>query len=280
MTTARKLTPGERFRVNLRWIWHAQIGWNYERMQGLGYLATMVPVIEKLYGDRPELKKKALKAHSAFFNTTPAMGNIIVGMNVAIEEEMADTGAGIDIASTLKTGLMGPFAGVGDTIFSMIPGAVLGSIAATMAREGSLVGILLWEVWMVAVLAIRIQLFDIGYRQGSKFVSSLSGMKEKITESASVLGLTVVGGMVATMVQFPLRTVSVTVAMDPVTGEALVQQFPLQQYADSIMPKLMPALFAILCYWLLGKKWMNSNRLILAAIVIATVLAALGVVEV
>ena len=63
-------------------------------------------------------------------------------------------------------------------------------------------------------------------------------------------------------------------------GEALVQQFPLQQYADSIMPKLMPALFAILCYWLLGKKWMNSNRLILAAIVIATVLAALGVVEV
>ena len=87
-------------------------------------------------------------------------------------------------------------------------------------------------------------------------------------------------GMVATMVQFPLRTVSVTVATDPVTGEALVQQFPLQQYADSIMPKLMPALFAILCYWLLGKKWMNSNRLILAAIVIATVLAALGVVEV
>ena len=75
---------------------------------------------------------------------------------------------------------------------------------------------------MVAVLAIRIQLFDIGYRQGSKFVSSLSGMKEKITESASVLGLTVVGGMVATMVQFPLRTVSVTVATDPVTGEERV----------------------------------------------------------
>ena len=45
----------------------------------------MLPLIEKLYGDQPALKKKALQAHSVFFNTTPAMGDIIVGMNVASE---------------------------------------------------------------------------------------------------------------------------------------------------------------------------------------------------
>ena len=38
-----------------------------------------------------------------------------------------------------------------------------------------------------------------------------------------------------------------------------------------------PALFAALCYWMLGKKWMNSNKLILVVVVFAIVLAFFGV---
>ena len=186
MTQTKRLTKQELRRINLRWIWNSQIGWNYERMQGLGYLTTMLPLIEKLYGDQPALKKKALQAHSVFFNTTPAMGDIIVGMNVAIEEEMQENGAGIDVASSMKTALMGPFAGVGDTIFSMIPGAVFGSIAATMAKEGSVVGIMIWEIWLIGVLLLRFKLYDIGYQQGAKIVNTLSGIKETVTAAASV----------------------------------------------------------------------------------------------
>ena len=61
MTNSKKFTKKELRSLNLRWIWNSQIGWNYERMQGLGYLTTMLPVIDKLYGDRPELKQKALR---------------------------------------------------------------------------------------------------------------------------------------------------------------------------------------------------------------------------
>ena len=46
------------------------------------------------------------------------------------------------------------------------------------------------------------------------------------------------------------------------------------------MPGLMPALFAVLCYWMLGQKRMNSNRLIITVLVLAIVLASLGIVEV
>ena len=53
MTNSKKFTKKELRSLNLRWIWNSQIGWNYERMQGLGYLTTMLPVIDKLYGDRP-----------------------------------------------------------------------------------------------------------------------------------------------------------------------------------------------------------------------------------
>ena len=98
-----------------------------------------------------------------------------------------------------------------------------------------------------------------------------------LTEAASVIGLTVVGGMVALNVNFPLSTLKMSLGIDPETGEEIFNEFNLQSYADSIMPKLFPALFAVLCYWMLGKKWMNSNRLIITVVVFAIVLSFFGI---
>ena len=250
----KKFTKQELHKIHFRWIWQSQIGWNYERMQGLGYLSTVLPMIEKLYGDNPELKDKALKVHSQFFNTQPAMGDMILGIDVAIEEQNP-TAVGIETAAAVKTALMGPFAGIGDTIFGMIAGAVFGSIAASMAVEGSAIGIAIWTVWYACVLfLIRPRLFDMGYTQG----------------------MTVVGAMIATMVKFPLATITVKIGTDA-DGSDLLKEFPLMTYANSIMPALFPALLAALCYWLLGQKWMNSNKLIIAVVVLAIVLRVLGV---
>ena len=58
-----------------------------------------------------------------------------------------------------------------------------------------------------------------------------------------------------------------------------MKEFPIQTYADSIMPALFPALLAALCYWLLGKKWMNSNKLIVAVVVLAIILRVVGVLK-
>ncbi len=272
----KKFTKQELHKIHFRWIWQSQIGWNYERMQGLGYLSTVLPMIEKLYGDNPELKDKALKVHSQFFNTQPAMGDMILGIDVAIEEQNP-TAVGIETAAAVKTALMGPFAGIGDTIFGMIAGAVFGSIAASMAVEGSAIGIVIWTVWYACVLfLIRPRLFDMGYTQGIKLVTSLSGQMNALTEAASVLGLTVVGAMIAQMVKFPLATITVKIGTDA-DGSDLMKAFPLMDYANSIMPALFPALLAALCYWLLGQKWMNSNKLIIAVVVLAIVLRVLGV---
>ncbi len=272
-----KFTAKELRKINLRWIWQSQIGWNYERMQGLGYLSTMIPVIDRLYGDNPELKDKALHVHSQFFNTQPAMGDIIVGMDIAIEEQSLNE-VGIETAASVKTALMGPFAGIGDTIFGMIAGAVFGSIAASMATQGNAIGIIIWTIWQLACLLFRFKMFDLGYEQGIKLVTTLSGHMNALTEAASVLGLTVVGAMVASMVKFPLSTLTMSLGTDPETGEELINEFNLQTYADAIMPALFPALLTGLCYWLLGKKWMNSNRLIIAVVVAAIVLRVIGVI--
>lgn len=116
-----------------------------------------------------------------------------------------------------------------------------------------------------------------GYEQGIKLVTSLSGTMNALTEAASVLGLTVVGGMIATNVKFPLASIKMSMGIDPDTGEEMFNEFNLQSYADSIMPKLFPAIFAVLCYWLLGKKWMNSNKLIIAVVLFSIVLSFFGI---
>lgn len=276
--TNKKFTKSELRRINLRWIWHSQIGWNYERMQGMGYLTAMLPVIEKLYGDRPELKQKALETHNVFFNTQPAMGDIIIGMNIAIEEQGQETGTGLEVASSLKVALMGPFAGIGDTIFGMVAGAVFGGIAASMASEGNGIGTFIWFIWMVATFFLRFYMFDLGYSQGIKLVTTLSSTMNAFTEAASVVGLVVVGGMVATMVKLPLGTIQGGKIGVDETGADIYQVFDLQSYADSIMPQLIPALLVGTFYWMLGKKWMNSNRLIIVVLAFALLLSFFGLV--
>jgi len=276
MKNDQKFTRKELHKLSLRWVWQSQIGWNYERMQGLGYLSSMIPVIDKLYGHDKELKMKALRTHAQFFNTTPQMGNIIIGMDIAIEEQNP-TAQGIEVAASIKTALMGPFAGIGDTIFGMIAGALFGSIAASMAVNGSALGIMIWIAWNIFVFFIRFKLFDLGYNQGANLVTSLANQMNAVTEAAAVLGLTVIGGMIAQMVKFPLKSITINMGIDEETGEQLTNTLPLQTYANSIMPALLPALFAWACYKLLGKKWCNSNRLIWMVIAFALLCSLIGI---
>ncbi|MGL4383657.1 MAG: PTS system mannose/fructose/sorbose family transporter subunit IID [Bacilli bacterium] len=265
-TTNKKFSSKELRRINWRWIFHSQIGWNYERMQGLGYLTTMLPVIQKLYHDDPVATDKALRVHSQFFNTTPQMGDIIVGINIAIEEERG--AEGIDTAASIKTALMGPFAGIGDTIFGMISGTVLGSIACSTAADGSFVGIALWTLWFLAVLfLLRPYMFNVGYREGVKLVTTMSNQLNALTEAAGVLGVTVIGSMIASMVNIKFGAFNLF-------GNTVDFQV---QFLDKIGPKVGAAGLVAILYYLLGRKGMNSNYLIIIVIIFSILGAVTGV---
>jgi PTS system mannose-specific IID component len=56
-------------------------------------------------------------------------------VNIALEEQ---TGlAGKDAVGGIKTGLMGPLAGIGDTLFFVIPTTIIGSVASYLALQGT-----------------------------------------------------------------------------------------------------------------------------------------------
>jgi Phosphotransferase system, mannose/fructose/N-acetylgalactosamine-specific component IID len=259
---SKKYTKQDLRKLSYRWSWNRSLAWNYEKMMSAGYLTTLLPVIDKLYKDDEEARLRAFDVHSQFFNSEPNLSNVILGMDVAIEEELGKDG--LDTVAGVKTSLMGPFAGIGDTLFGVIGGTIFGSIAVATAVQGSFIGIGLWTIWNFFVMFfLRPKLFQLGYEQGTKLVTTLSGKLKQFTNAASVLGLTVIGGMVATMV-------SVKFGKFFLFGTAVDLQASI---ADKIMPKLGSALLVALCYWLLGKKGMNANRLIWLILICTLVLS-------
>lgn len=262
----KKFTKRELNRLSWRWALMGQLSLNYSKMQGSGYLATIIPALKKLYGDCPDDLKRAVNAHSQFYNCTPHMTHMILGMDLAIEEQEGIDS--IDTVASLKTSLMGPLSGIGDTIFAIMNSVVFGSIAATMAAEGSFVGVAIWEIWYLFVLFfLRPFFFKIGYKSGAKVVSEYSEQLKAVTKAISVLGLIVVGSMLASMVTMNLGTVAIF-------GQ------PLELGAgffDKIMPKLPQALLAMLMFWLAGRKKMTTTKLILIVVLFCIALSACGV---
>lgn len=110
-----KLTKEDFKQINRRSLFTFQLGWNYERMQGSGYLYTILPQLRKLYGDNSPELKEMMKTHTQFFNTSNFFNTIVTGIDLAIEEKEGIDGK--DTVSGLKAGLMGPFAAIGDSIF-------------------------------------------------------------------------------------------------------------------------------------------------------------------
>lgn len=250
-------------KVFVRNLFGLQWGWNYEKMQGLGYAWVMMPALKRIYKDDPQGMKTALAMQLGYFNTAQAMSHLIVGADMALEEELGAESE--SVVASLKTGLMGPFAGVGDTLFIAIYRAVVFSIASYIALEGNVIGLIIPIIACLATILLRYKFTMIGYQQGRKIATGFADQIAPITEAAAILGLTVVGGLIASVISYKI---DLTFQMGDVS-------LVLQDMLDKIMPCLIPLSIVMFSYWLLGKKKMNSTRLIFVLIALGMVLGNL-----
>ncbi|MGL4654971.1 MAG: PTS system mannose/fructose/sorbose family transporter subunit IID [Sarcina sp.] len=245
-------------RAYFRWFGVGETAWNYEKMQGLGYCYTMMPFLEKIYEDEDDLNK-AVKNHLQFFNCNMTTSALIIGANLAIEEK---GGEGVhEAVAAIKTGLMGPLAGVGDTLFGMTFNTVFGSIAAYMAVEGNPIGCIIWILANIARMGLANFFMHLGYREGAKVVSSVGSKLKHVTEAATILGMTVIGALIPTVVKAKTAYIFKS-------GEV---EMPVQEILDKVMPALLPLGIVFLTYWLLGRKKLNSTRVIFILILIGMV---------
>lgn len=176
--------------------------------------------------------------------------------------------AGEETVVGMKTGLMGSFASIGDSIFAALIPAIFGAIAANMAQEGNPVGVFIWIAAQVAIMVFRWKQLRIAYNEGVSLVTTMSHRLAALTNAATIMGVFMVGALVATMI-------NVKFAFAPKIGNVPLD---FQKYSDMIIPKLLPALIVGAIYWLLGRKHMTSTRAIFIVLFVSIALSALGVI--
>jgi D-glucosaminate-specific PTS system IID component len=230
----KKITKAELTKAWWIWTFFNLSSFSMERMQSMAFIYMMSPILKRLYGDNPDEMKKALKRHMVFFNTEPQTGVIAHGVAAALEEQRAN-GAPIDDdgINAVKAGIMGPMAGIGD---SMIPGTlipILLAIGMGISQDnGSALGPIFYIIsYLVIILALSNWLFMFGYNRGMSSMRDLAaGGFRKVTATLSVLGLVVAGGVGA----------GITSLVTPLSYSSGELNISVQGMLDQIFPKLLP----------------------------------------
>lgn len=180
-----------------------QGSWNYERQQHMGYAFAMSPALKRIYQDPTELGR-ALQRHLVLFNTTPHLSTFIFGLSIAMEEEnQRNPEFNEESINAIKTSLMGPLAGIGDSIFWGSLKVIAAGMGIYFAQQGSLLGpILALLVYNLPHLLCRWYGLKLGYRAGTTWLMRIyqSGLMDRVTYIASIVGLMVVGAMTASMI--------------------------------------------------------------------------------
>ena len=280
MTTETAPATSEKMLDNrdlMRMYWRSTFllgSFNFERMQAMGFCYTLMPAIRKVYRGDKAAEAAALKRHLEFYNTHPWASSVIFGVTAAMEEQKAK---GEDISeetiTSVKVGLMGPLAGVGDPIFWGTARPVLAALGASLALNGSIVGPLLFFIG-INVLRVLTRWYGLkfGYERGTEMVTEVGGGQlKKVTQMAAIMGLFVMGALVSkwTTIKFP--AVVSTVKND----DGIVTDTTVQSILDQLLPGLAALGLTFLCMWLLNKK-VNALWIILGMFAVGIAGAATG----
>lgn len=242
---------------------------NYERMMGLAFCHTLSKPLEVLYPDKEDYKK-ALMRHMNFYNTEPTLGSIIPGVILGLEEGKAN---GEPITEELilgtKTALMGPFAGIGDSLIGATYNSIIASIAIGLSEGGSLLGVIFFLIFHAAgTVLMKYGLFMKGYELGLKALDLITPkVTDMITTCLGIAGLITVGGVTA-------NTVNVPIAFSYVSGDMSIS---LQSIVDKIMPGLLPLCLTIGLWWLYTRKNWSSVKALVTLLVVTIVCVYLGI---
>ena len=298
-----KLTKEDFNQINKRSLFTFQLGWNYERMQNLGWAYSLIPAIKKLYTNKED-QAAALKRHLEFFNTHPYVAAPIMGVTLALEEEKAN-GTDIEDAAIqgVKIGMMGPLAGIGDPVFWFTVRPILGALGASLAQAGNIAGPLIFFIgWNLIRMAFLWYTQELGYKAGSEITKDMSGgILKDITKGASILGMFILAVLVERWVSIvftvnlPGKVLSKGAYIEwpkgNVSGDQLktilgqvndklsfdkIQVDTLQKQLDSLIPGLMGLLLTFACMWLLKKK-VSPITIIIGLFVVGIVASFFGI---
>lgn len=260
----KKLARKEHIKTALRWSFIGSNNINYGTLQGTGYAWAVHDTLRKIYPDDDEFVE-AMEVEYEYFNTTPYVAPVIIGADVAMQEQQGLES--LEAVRSIKTSLMGPLAGVGDSILWVLYPTIMGSIGGYLALEGNPIGAIIWIILNIALVYLRIKAYDLGYNSGMRLITDLADQLTTFTDAASVMGLTVVGSLIASAVK-------VYTPVEFTFGEVTLGL--QEQIFDAILPGILSVLLVLVVYWLMEKKRWSFLQVIFTLIAICLVGAYFG----
>lgn len=265
------VTKKDLLKAWLRWTTAVEVPVSFDRMQALAFGYSMNPVMRKIYKDKPEELKEAMKRHTSMFNTNCDWGSIIHGITISLEEQRAlghEDEISPEMIQSLKLGLMGPLAGIGDSVDQGIVATIPLAIFVPMAQAGSVIAAFIPAIIYVAWSYIwSWTLFKKGYTLGKNSVLEIlhSGAIKKVIDIASIVGLFMIGCLSASYVK-------VTTILEFASGAADGATTTVQSILDGILPNLLPFCVVMGMYLYIMKRGPKFIRLMVYTMVIAIAL--------
>lgn len=245
-------------------------GFNVVKMQGNGFANTMGPALEDLFPTNEKARGEAMGRANNVFNTNNTMFGLLGGLTYALEKDRVKNGeVSTDTIESLKVSLMGPTAAVGDSFIFNCLRVIIAGIAVSIAKSGSIFGPILFIALFGGLeLMIRWYLLLAGYQYGTSFIDKVfnSGLLKIVTTASSMLGLAMVGAMVSSTVNVPLR----------LAFKFGKETLKLSSIIDQIMPGLL-SLVLLFGLMYLMKKGHKPMTLVIILLIVSIVLAFFGI---
>lgn len=219
-----------------------QASFNYERMQAGGWLYTLIPGLRKIH-KHPQDLANSMKMHMEFINVHPFDVTFLSGLVLAMEGSKEK----ISTIRAVKVALMGPLGGIGDAMFWLTLLPICAGIGASLALQGSLFGpIVFLLIFNVVHFGLRFGLAHYGYHAGTSALTLLKTHTKKISHAASIVGMTVIGALVASYVHL-----STPLVMHAGKASVALQTDVL----DKLMPNILPLCFTLVVFWLMKRSF-------------------------
>ena len=271
MAEEKRLSKKDVVKAFWRWTFFSHANYNYERLEATGLVHSYKHIIKKLYGDDSEEYRACIKRHMQFFNTEPHIGGVIPGIVLAMEEERANGAPITDEAiNGVKTGLMGPFAGIGDTLWQGTLTPILLAFGISLGSQGNLMGPLVYTLLMFGVMFPAAYICWMkGYELGKDGIEkNLGGNQlQMLITGASAMGAIVLGALSS---QF------VTVNCAAVIKFGALEMNVQETVFDALFKGILPLGVTMLTLYLLKNKKMKATTVMGIQIIIGLIGGVIG----
>lgn len=256
-----------------RWEFYCESQNSFARLQGPAFGLAMEPILKKVYGPNETAYKEAFASHCQFYNTSGIAGGLINGIVASMEEErgMGNESVTREAINSIKVGLMGPIAGVGDTIDWATIKIILLALFMTYCQAGAL-----WAPWVYFIVSSLIWWAEgtfytrVGYKYGVEAAAKILGsnLVKLVFSCAALLGYFMVGGLSSSYC-------NVKTGLTITTKSGLVMALQ----AD-VLDKILPGILTILAIFAVYRYLSNKGSMLKATwilLAISLVLGGLGI---